>query len=525
MTQQLINSPRKQLLDEASFQQLLAAAYVLQQHSESFHSPEILSEFIRMQRLIRSGRYGLVENAKLIADQVQRFTGASGVAIGIATNDEIIYLAANGTASREIGLRVPSDSSLSSYCLRTGLTLQSLRTEDEPRMLFAVCNKAGVGSFIGVPVSYENSVVGVLEARFKVPNAFREEDVQTCELMAVLVKEIIAQAGQSQIASAPRLDMQGSFDEPYVADSVEPHDVPRMDLQQELPPQNMAPVNAVQNSPEAQVVTPTENHENPGMAVIEPPTSASAELVSQETMPCRGCGQILGLDESFCGNCGTERTSKPDGPLQSKWASLWYMNQARKSAEPDNDVAVSASHEDTEHAAEHVASEAELSEAYLPEAERSAPTYDLVHAAAATPAAASVRLEWLPEGASSETWLRHQWRVNRANFYLGGAALLLVIVLSGWGTSPIQNSGLAPNPSVPQLTLFERMLVALGIAEAPAQPVYLGNPDTPVWVDMHTALYYCPGSDLYGKTEGGKIATQRSAQMDQFEPAHRKACN
>ena len=477
-----------------------------------------------MQRLIRSGHYGLVENAKLIADQVQRFTEASGVAIGIATNDEIIYLAANGTAAREIGLRVPSDSSLSSYCLRTGLTLKSLRTEDEPRMLFAVCSKAGVRSFIGVPVTYENSVVGVLEARFRLPNAFREEDVQTCELMAVLVKEIIAQAGQPQIESAPQLGVQENFDKPYVADSVEVQDVPRTDQQLEFPPQPVAPTNAVDTLSEALVAAPTQMHEIPEMAVIEPPAPASAEVVSQHTVQCRGCGQILASEESFCGNCGTERTSNPDGPLQSKWASLWYMNQARKSTEPDNDVAAQPSHEDTEHAREHVASDVELSEAYLPEPERSAPSYDLVHSAAPT-LAAPVRIEWLPEGASSESWLRHQWRVNRANFYLGGAALLLVIVLSGWGTSPVQNLGSTANSSGPQLTIFEKMLVALGIAEAPATPVYLGNPDTPVWVDMHTALYYCPGSDLYGKTEGGKIATQRSAQMDQFEPAHRKACN
>ena len=83
-------------------------------------------------------------------------------------------------------------------------------------------------------------------------------------------------------------------------------------------------------------------------------------------MPCRGCGQILASDESFCGDCGTERISNPDGPLQSKWASLWYMNQARKSAEPESDVAAQASQEDTEHAAEYVASAAELSEAYYP---------------------------------------------------------------------------------------------------------------------------------------------------------------
>ena len=68
------------------------------------------------------------------------------------------------------------------------------------------------------------------------------------------------------------------------------------------------------------------------------------------------------------------------------------------------------------------------------------------------------------------------------------------------------------------------MLVSLGLAEAPPGPVYLGNPNVRVWVDLHTALYYCPGSELYGKTPGGKFTTQRDAQMDQFEPAARRNC-
>jgi hypothetical protein len=81
------------------------------------------------------------------------------------------------------------------------------------------------------------------------------------------------------------------------------------------------------------------------------------------------------------------------------------------------------------------------------------------------------------------------------------------------------------NPPQPSLTLFERLLVSLGLAETPPTPVYLGNPNAQVWVDLHTALYYCSDSDLYGKTPGGKFTTQRDAQMDQFEPAARKNCN
>ena len=68
-------------------------------------------------------------------------------------------------------------------------------------------------------------------------------------------------------------------------------------------------------------------------------------------------------------------------------------------------------------------------------------------------------------------------------------------------------------------------MVKLGLAEAPEPPEYKGNPSTHVWVDTRTALYYCPGSDLYGKTPKGKFTSQRDAQLDQFEPGYRKACD
>jgi hypothetical protein len=73
--------------------------------------------------------------------------------------------------------------------------------------------------------------------------------------------------------------------------------------------------------------------------------------------------------------------------------------------------------------------------------------------------------------------------------------------------------------------MFDRMLISLGLAEAPPEPENRGNPETQVWVDLHTGLYYCPGTDLYGKTPKGKYTLQRDAQLDQFEPAYRKTCD
>jgi hypothetical protein len=52
-----------------------------------------------------------------------------------------------------------------------------------------------------------------------------------------------------------------------------------------------------------------------------------------------------------------------------------------------------------------------------------------------------------------------------------------------------------------------------------------GNPDVKVWIDLHTALYYCPGAGSYGKTVKGQFTSQRAAQLDRFEPAFGRVCN
>jgi hypothetical protein len=131
-------------------------------------------------------------------------------------------------------------------------------------------------------------------------------------------------------------------------------------------------------------------------------------------------------------------------------------------------------------------------------------------------------------------WVAHQWQTRRANIYILVAGLILLIVITGWGIRPTATaiagnaspamSGQHQAPATPKLTPFENLLVSLGLAEAPPAPIYLGNPDRQVWVDVHTALYHCPGSDLFGKTPDGRLTTQRDAQQDQFEPANRKAC-
>jgi len=112
--------------------------------------------------------------------------------------------------------------------------------------------------------------------------------------------------------------------------------------------------------------------------------------------------------------------------------------------------------------------------------------------------------------------LRVKLRFHRADLYLGMAISIAILALL-WPAS---------TPQAPSLHPWERILIAMGIAEepAPAAAHFHGDPNLKVWVDTHTALYYCPGDELYGKSPDGHFTTQRDAALDHFEPAERSAC-
>ena len=140
------------------------------------------------------------------------------------------------------------------------------------------------------------------------------------------------------------------------------------------------------------------------------------------------------------------------------------------------------------------------------------------------------------EQSSKESAFGRFWAARRGDIYLAIAVILVLIVIR-WGLWSDHSVGAAATPapsgiahsSQPDpeadLSLFDKMMISLGLADPPETPQNKGNPETRVWVDLHTALYYCPGADLYGKTPKGRYATQRDAQLDQFEPAYRKTCD
>ncbi|HVO79172.1 MAG TPA: GAF domain-containing protein [Terriglobales bacterium] len=560
--------PERLLLDADTFQNLLAAAYVLQEDADRARPrppakdhTQTLSEIVEIQSLIHGRQLDLTAATALISERVQRIANAAGVAVGMVEGEEVAYRAGTGSAAGEAGFRIPIDESLSAHCLRTGQVLQSADAEKDPRLSVRLCRERGLKSLIALPVYHEGKVAGVLEIWFARVDSFQEHDVRTCQLLAGLIAEAIARNAEiawKQALAAERAAMLEALEK------LKPQ-LERLTLQSTPADQ---PANAEPARPPAESQTAPDAAAPPQEPSVSTPPSPVTETRPVGAI-CRGCGHQLGEEESFCGLCGTARdAARPaGGRLQSKWASMWRMQQAAEEAhgatqgaedsELPPDLTMAAP---TEEAAEDLP-DVDFSALDFSKVDSTAPA--VVEAVAveppvvengvsapsqvAEPSPAPVSpwssalrarawLESLKAQQPSRAWLTKQWQARRADIYLVVAAILLLVVLSGFGTRSTSNTIPASAvsaasarrqklPPPPQLTLFEKLLVGLGLAEPPPPSVYLGNPKTQVWVDVHTALYYCPGADLYGKTPGGKFTSQHDAQQDQFEPARHKACD
>jgi hypothetical protein len=323
---------------------------------------------------------------------------------------------------------------------------------------------------------------------------------------------------------------------------------------------------ALVERPEANIASPA-----------EPPLLAAAPF------SCRKCGHQLVPEEQFCGQCGSPHAGDFEPPnLQSKMAALWQMRNSQKKEfdaeainhrlaemvdkaddpgpqsfmtpsldEPTPELFNSEEWELIENQAHPMPTAAHGHDITWIEGGQPAleqePVFHpwqedpqaLQKAETTRPAdrrSASVRafLEQLATGRQAEAVLRF-WNAHRGDIYLGFAVILVACVLRWgiWGDRSVKTPPTPAKAAAAQgkpapdagLSLFDRMLVQLGLAEAPEPPPDRGNPAVQVWVDLKTALYYCPGTDQYGKTAKGKFTTQREAQLDHFEPAFRKACN
>ncbi len=580
----------KPVLNEQTFEKLLEAGYVIQEHSRKMqelearmesHSQRLreqeaadqpalpksktaeessrantdytltLAEIVEVQRQIQARHLDLDKTLVVIAEKVARIANATGAAIGLLSGKIVQYRAGAGSPAVATGSEVPLSVAVCAASVRTG---QVIRSEDvNTEVLFdpEPVRQRGILSLLAVPIYHDGDIVGALELYFDRIRGYAESDIHTCQLMAGLVTEAIGRDAESKLKkslTAERATMLATIEK--------------------LQPNLAALAKNQSASP--------------------PKTAATAVEKTVAHIRCWKCGSKIATEEQFCGKCGAARPREGDTPdFQSKVATAWHMQHAthedaaatpkngnshlQEGAQPVQEVrqtgdeggsrplvplsmpefkddpsefsnlTMAANADDGEiaelHGAESHSNQHDDEEGRddaAPEALIKQPGKDIVWTSAAK---ARDFLESVSETQSPNALLRF-WNSRRGDFYLAIAVILVVVVIRWgiWSNHPVgATNGGTPHssnanrrkPPAPEsdLSTFDKLLVSLGLAEAPTAPEYKGNPDTQVWIDLQTALYYCPGTDLYNKTAKGRLASQRDAQLDQFEPANRRPCD
>ncbi|HEX3319896.1 MAG TPA: GAF domain-containing protein [Terriglobales bacterium] len=596
-------------LDEESFQKLLAAAFVVQEHQdqqrteipaeqESFDQPDkefptrppfsyVMEEIVATQHQIQTRRLQLQQAIDLITDRVRGITQADGAAIALieGRSDSLVYRTASGTSAPLLGKRTRLAKLLCAESVRNGTTLQCLEPAADFRIDSKICAARGVQSLIAVPVYRDESVAGALELVFSKRNAFGDQDVRTCQVMAGMVTEALNRAAEMDLKKAivderatmlkalaqlkPQLqrlaESPGKTAEGQDTTLCPNCNKERPPGQQECPHCGTSfarsDAEATNSRPDHPLSTTTPTTETRNASTSE--KTSQPKMLKAPAKPLK----LSEVSQSKVDETIEEDYAIPASVLDELEERLREYDPDRHVDDIDETLSVSDSQDPAELSAaeddnlsepqkpelldeshespDSVSSTSEL--ALVPQTEITDSQNDDAGKLRITPVApeeawasafkTKAWLESITDRSTGATILRYLNRY-RGEIYLAAAIVVVAFAVwwSVWGSggtgrsatsidSPTGTTKRRPRPPEADLSLYERFLVAIGLAEPPPAPIYEGNPDTKVWVDLQTGLYYCPNADLYGTTAKGRFTSQKDAQLDQFEPADRRACD
>lgn len=122
-------------------------------------------------------------------EQARKATGATGAAIALIRNGEMICRATTGRNAPDLGVRVDMKSGLPAASLMTGKVQQCSDTEQGGLVNAEVCRRLGVRSMVIAPLVNGSGAFGILQVFSSEAHVFGEHEIETLEILARKIAE------------------------------------------------------------------------------------------------------------------------------------------------------------------------------------------------------------------------------------------------------------------------------------------------------------------------------------------------
>jgi N-acetylmuramoyl-L-alanine amidase/putative methionine-R-sulfoxide reductase with GAF domain len=159
----------------------------------------------RVAEFEQGEQFVLDDVLQLVAERAIAITGADGLAIALAENNEIVLRASAGAVRPDVGARIDRDSAFSGACFRTAQIVNCDDTETDPRVNLQACRKLGARSMVAVPLCGRRRVIGLLEAFSSWPFGFNDSDIRNLSLLAELVLGALKPEDEDRFADAAQV--------------------------------------------------------------------------------------------------------------------------------------------------------------------------------------------------------------------------------------------------------------------------------------------------------------------------------
>ena len=129
----------------------------------------------------------LAATLQLLAERAQYITGATGAAIALRDQEEMVCRASAGSSAPAVGTLLQVNSGLSGESVRTRETLRCDDAFTDPRVNRESCEALGIRSVVVMPLLRGEDVMGVFELFSDQANIFQTRDLIALERMGAMV--------------------------------------------------------------------------------------------------------------------------------------------------------------------------------------------------------------------------------------------------------------------------------------------------------------------------------------------------